>query len=141
MHFLQTISVVFGLHLANLGILRRLLGLDDTERFSVRSPEDVIGIAVTAGSGLMKDFDFLTDFIAVLTASTDFPTGCDQLLIDELESRRFLTEIESAGGLLSLLEQELLVFFRLLRRFGLSTSFLKIGQQFRHQGLLLGDLL
>ena len=89
----------------------------------------------------MENFHFLTDFFRVLAAGAYIPTGFDKQLIDQFEASFLLAEIEGGGGLLRLVEKNCLFSGSRVRGFGLRTGFFEIGEEFRHESLLLGEFL
>ena len=84
---------------------------------------------------------FLGHLIGVLIARTDFPTGFGEKLVDELETGFLLTEVEGGGGLLCLVKQGGFLGLGGAGGFGLGAGFFEIGEEFRKEGFLLGELL
>ena len=89
----------------------------------------------------MKDGMFLSHFIGVLSARTDFPTSLDDSQIDELAAGFKLAEVEGARRVLGASKDGGLFRSGAARRFGLSAGFFEIGEEFRHEGLLLCEFL
>ena len=74
---LQAIGIQFRLLLADSGINSRPLGLDDTERFAVVAPEDVVHEALSLGTGHPDDLELT---IAILI---ERPAGFLEQEVDE----------------------------------------------------------
>ncbi|AUX23849.1 uncharacterized protein SOCEGT47_043790 [Sorangium cellulosum] len=142
---LERIGVERRLLLPESGVLRRLLRLDEAERFSIVAPEHIVDRALARLCGLAVDLDLLADLLGGGAARPHVPARLAQVVIDELLPRRVLAESEEVREFqaleASLVQLCLRRRRRCRRRGGPGTLGLQVCKELRELRLLLGELV